>query len=182
MEAFSKIIAVVIMVIAVFIAPLFYFSIQNDRVLQSCVAAETTSFVDNVRLQGKITQEMYNDYMKVLSNTGMLFDVEFEHAHVVETPAFSESGALIGTKETIDCVYENDIRYELFNRDTLTVEESSAGDVIGEYHLRKDDYFTVIVKNRSISMTQRIMSLIDFPNTGPTIFYKYGGAVRDENY
>ncbi|MEY8333244.1 hypothetical protein AALB53_09070 [Lachnospiraceae bacterium 47-T17] len=183
MEAFSKVVAIIVLIIVLFMAPLLYFSAQHDRVLQTYVAAHTTEFVDNVRLQGKITQEMYNDYVATLSNTNMSFQITLEHTHVTDVPVFSETdGTLTGTSKYTSSVYEGDILHQLFTRDTLTPEEQAAGDKIGEYHFRKDDYFTVILKNTDNTMSQKLQSMLGASGAGFVIYYQYGGMIRDENF
>ena len=180
---FDKFIAIILVTLVLFIHPILNSSSQHDQHMQVYVAAVTTEFVDNVRQQGRITQEMYNEYVRKLSATSSALDVEMIHAHVTSVPAFNDgTGEVAGTEDYVECKYTEDIMNTIFSREVLSEQETSAGDVLGEYHFRKGDYFTVLLKSRDPSFVTRVLSRFNAIIGEQTIYFRYGGEVRDENF
>lgn len=183
MEALSKFIAVIIVVFFVFCVPLMYVSEKNDMVVQSYVTNITTDFVENVRKQGRITQDMYNKFLENLGNTGNVYDIEITHTHTIVNPDYD--GDVITTSTYDEHYYTKEILDIIFGG----VDEEyidtyvAAGKVIGEYRMYKGDYITVTVKNSNVTMATRFRNVI-FRNQFPTetIGITYGGEIEDENY
>ena len=184
MEAFSKFIAVVILVIFVFLVPLMNVGEKSDTVTQSYVNSLTTDFVENVRKQGRITQDMYNKFIENLSSTGNTYDIEFVHTHTVVNPEYNDDGTITTTTYD-DHYYTEEIMSILFGGLDAEYEEEylKAGKVLGEYRMYKGDYFTVTVKNRNFTLATRLRNVV-FRNRFPaeTIVVTYGGEIEDENY
>lgn len=179
MEAFSKFIAIILLAVFLFMVPLMYTAEQNDSITQSYVTTEVTNFVENVKKQGKITQGMYNDLLDNLGRTANVYEIDFVHRHKTVIPVFSDTGEVLRTEEFNDIYYTDDIKRKVFY-DTAV---AGSGDVKGEYHFSKGDYFTVIVKNRNITLGTRLKNMLfgsEFPKT--SIFVTYGGTIQDENF
>lgn len=181
METFGKIISALLAVVVLIIAPLQYYSQKADVVTQSYVTAKTAQFVDTVRQQGKITQEVYKQFMDELDNTNELFKVEIEHSHTAVVPG-TEVGEQYTANQIEEKHYEEEILYDLFER-IPTQEEKLAGIQEGEYRMAKGDYITVTVSNREKGFTAKIQEAI-YQTLMPSlsILTVYGGEVRDENY
>lgn len=182
-DSFSKIIAIIVLAIAVFLTPAIWFGNQLDTVTQTYAYNATTEFVDNVCKQGRITQDMYNDLCKKLGNTGVKCSIKMTHTHTTTVPIFDSNHIATGSNEYDMCTYEDEILRQLYTRASLTSNEAAAGDVVGEYHLLKDDYFSVTIENANPSLGAKIRSFVfDESLDNLSIFCVYGGTVRDENY
>lgn len=183
MESFSKIIAIIITVIFIFIVPITYFAEKQDVITQAYVENEVVAFVDNVRAQGKITQEMYNDFVFQLDQSGLVYDVKMEHSHRTLDPIYNNAGEFTnGTTTNVNLFYEEDIWYSLYEKKP-TETELAARIIEGEYHFTKGDYFTVSVVNAEKTFATKLKELLlSFDMAKEQILATYGGEIRDENY
>ena len=184
MEAFSKFVSVIILVIFIFMVIPMYELERQDSISQSYVTSSTVDFVENVRKQGRITQDMYNNFIEILSSTGNTYDVEIVHTHTIVNPTKDEDGT-ITTKYYDDIVYTDEIMGILFGGldDDYEQKYVAAGKVLGEYRMYKGDRISVVVKNRNITGATRMHNVIyhtKLPNV--SIYATYGGEIVDENY
>ena len=182
MDTVGKIIAIIIVIIALFIAPLISMSSNNDSITQSTVYDIASEFVDDVRECGYISQERYLLFISELDNTGILYDVELIHSHssvnpVFETQTSGNGGAptttqqvVTGTSEVTDCYYTDEILRDIYSTE-------------GIYRLSVGDTISITVKNRDKTIAQRIRQMVfNYVDEGHPIFVQYGGVIRDENY
>ena len=179
MEAFSKFISIIILVAALFLLPLIHSGDQKDAISQSYVSEKVTSFVEDVKKQGKITQSMYDRFLSDLDTTKTVYDIELVHTHTEITPVFDADGNVSDVKQYNVCFYTDEILDGVYSH----VADTDAGEVNGEYHLTKGDYITVTVKNRHYTIATRLRNKlfgIPFPKT--SIYVTYGGRIQDENY
>ncbi len=176
MDAFSKMIAMCMVVIGIMVVPTLIFSQQNDQITQEYVSNSTVKFVDNVLVQGKITRDMYEMFIGELDATGMIFDIEIEYAKSVLTPA---GGGTYNT--TQECYYFEDVKNALYRGgDEGTVIDGAADGVL---HLVKGDYLSVMVRNKDATHADMLRrTVMRVWSNRPAIEVNYGGEVRDENY
>lgn len=178
----GKIVAIIVAVISCIIAPLLFFTQQNDNVVQTVVYSRTVDFVEDIREQGKLTQEMYNMFIRDLDATGMLYDIKIEHEHKTVVPVFNEDGSVKGTKDITEMTYEDDILKQVFT----DVEHTSGDSIImeaGVYEFTKGDTITVTVISRENTTSAKIYgSLLNNSGISEKIYATYGGVIRDENY
>lgn len=182
MEAFSRYISVIILVVFLFLVPTLLFSINHDNVVESYVQSTTVDFTENVKKQGRITADMMNRYIQDLNKTGYTFDVSFTHTRDIVTPVYDASGTVIGTTSYPVSWYTDQITDLLFTRSELTEELADMGQVLGEYRFYQGDYFTVEVRNKRQTISSRIRSLIFRESSDLNILVTYGGRIEDENY
>ena len=69
-DGFSKIVAILLAVIMMFIIPVFYMREEAERLKQTRVLEEITFFVDGVRNTGILSEEDYLRVEKVLYSLG----------------------------------------------------------------------------------------------------------------
>lgn len=183
MNSLSKIFAIILLAISLFAVPLIFQSQHFDDITQNYVAQAVCDFVDTVRVQGKITQETYSDFLSKLDSTNVLYDINLEHSHKQINPIYNESGAFTSSTNTgYDIHYSDEIIYALFERKP-SQEQIKSGEREGEYHLTKGDYFTCEVKSREETLAMKLKRLIFKASVEtPAIYTVYGGEVRDENY
>lgn len=169
MDSLGKIVSFLLVSIILFVAPVYYMSIKQDSISQNYVNKETADFVNTIRNTGNITTETYNRFIKKIDTTGNLYDIEIEHQYLVVNPVVDENGNVTeDIRSSYSSTYEDDILKELF--------EGS-----GTYHMNKDDYVSVIVKNKNKTLATRIQEIF-YQKEMPTvqIISTFGGIIRDE--
>lgn len=169
MNAFSKIIAIILAVIILFLGPLLYMAQKQDTISQVYVSNETTKFVDSIKNTGFITRTMYMDYIKKIDQTHNLYKVEIAHSHKVVEPLYDES---TGT-------FLND--FDIYYTNTYQDEILGTFDQGEDYHFTQGDYISVKVVNRTKTLATKLMELFyraDIPDE--QILVTYGGMIRDE--
>lgn len=174
-NSFGKIITVGFAVIVFCLFPIYNMTQDHDSVVQQIVYSDVVEFVDEVREQGKITQDAYVAFTSKLDATGLLYDIEIKHAHDTVVPSFDTSGAVSDVVEGTDIWYTEQIL------DALFTEHRDDGTE-GVYLMSKGDRFSVTVKNREATMNQRLKSSLFGVSQGDAAIYAvYGGVIRDEN-
>lgn len=179
MEAFSKFISVILLVVALYIIPMMYVSEHQEAITQSYVSERVTAFVEDIKKQGKITQGMYDRFIADLDATDIVYDIDMVHTHTEVAPTFDSAGNVSAVKEYDMCYYTDEILQGMYEH----TADTSAGEVAGEYHLAKGDYFTLSVMNRHYTLATKLKNKIfgtPFPKT--SVYVKYGGRIQDENY
>lgn len=169
MDIFGKIIAFFLVALILFVSPAYYMAIKQDSINQNYVNKETLDFVSTMRNTGKLTKETYNRFIKKLDATGNLYGIEIEHQHLVINPVVDDNGNVTeNIASNYVSTYEEDILKELF--------EGS-----GSYHFSKDDYISVVVKNKNKTLATRLQQIF-YQREMPTvqIFTTFGGVIRDE--
>lgn len=170
MNFLSKIVATIIAVIVIFIAPAVNYANSNDDIMQSTVYSITTDFVADVREQGKITQDMYMDFVHRLDDTGILYDIELRHSYTSPVPEYDDTGKTVGVNNVENIIYTDDILKAVYETD-------------GIYTMNKGDSFSVIVTNREPTLGQRMRQIVfKSAETTPRIIVRDGGVIRDENF
>ncbi len=169
MEPLSKVFAVCLTIIALFIAPINIQAQLQDNTLQSTVYAMTDDFVEQVRAQGKITQDMYLEFIQRLDATNLLYDVKITHSHSTVVPVYDSTGTTIATKTVDNITYTQDILASVYETE-------------GVYLMSKGDMISVSVTNREPTLGQRLRRLLFFVSDSAAINVRDGGVIRDENY
>lgn len=169
-EAFGTVIAIILVIAAMFLNPMQNNANKEDQITQDFVYAEVADFVQQVQLNGYISQDQYNDFTKKLGDTNMLYTIEMTHSHDVVMPVFNEAGdAVVGTKVVRSTTYEDEILESVFNTD-------------GIYYFEVGDQFTLTVKNKNRSLAQRLNALLNGSSTKYSVVATYGATIRNENY
>lgn len=169
MEPLSKVLAVFLTIVAMFIAPIIIQAQLQDNTLQSTVYAMTDDFVEQVRAQGKITQDMYLEFIQRLDATDLLYDVKITHSHSTVVPVYDSTGAAIATKTVDNITYTQDILASVYETE-------------GVYLMNKGDMISVSVTNREPTLGQRLREMLFFISDSAAINVRDGGVIRDENY
>lgn len=170
MDAFGRIVEMMVTVVLLFLIPFQYLETRKDLMVQNYIAAETTYFVDSARNLGFISKNMYETYQRKLAETGKALDVELEHYQLVKVLDERKSF------EQYEDVYENSYKQE-GTREVLT--ELYEGS--GTYDMHQGDFLKVKVRNLGAGRNGRVLSAllgmdVEFAGT------EYGGMIRDEAY
>lgn len=126
-DSFSKVVAILLSVVLMFIVPIFYMREEADRLKQTRIIEEITFFVDGVRNTGILSREDYSRLENVLYHLGGGYRIDMSHySHMVD-----ESGEGV--------LYNEVANYEQQIMECFQGEE--------DYHLKKYDYLKVIIKD-----------------------------------
>lgn len=174
----SIFIIMIVLVILAVIFPLYNNFQRQDDMSYNLVLKATTNFVDEIINCGYISQEMYDNYVNNIANTGNLYDIELEaHKKVLIKSDKSDK---------YEEQYFIDYNYEIFdfseNTSISGAESSNLDKRIlkgGTYYLNVDDEIYVKVKNSSTTMAGAIFNLIVPTATQDTIKINYGGKVKN---
>lgn len=184
MNAFGKIVAILIAVILLFLCPIQYVAQKQDILMQQYVTTETSYFIDSVRNLGFITKQMYEEYMQRIELGNNLYDVELTHYHALY---YKEAGEEVGndyeaisgyigeeedTYRRYMCYYTPDIQEELYNEEKGYI-----------YKMNQDDYLTIKVKLKNKTLGKQMQELllgVDYADGNYVTVY--GGLIRDEAY
>ncbi len=163
MDSFGRMIEIIITVILLFLVPIQYMAIRQDSICQSYVTTETAYFVDSVRNTGFVTKGMYQTFLRKLSGTSQVYEVELNHY-----------------RRVIDLTDEN---YSEYYQGIYTQDIIEGMEELGRegYLFGRGDFFSVKVVNVNKTLGTRMQELFTgraFP--GGEICVVYGGAIRDE--
>ena len=152
-----------------FIAPILYMAQKQDVLTQNYVSNETTKFVDSIKNTGFISASMYQEFVRKIDNTGNLYNITIEHAHLrVEPNVDIETNIVM---DDYDSYYYNTYEEAIF-------EAFDRGE---DYYFNQGDYISVKVVNRNKTLAVRIMEAFykwDIPDQ--QILVTYGGMIRDD--
>lgn len=184
MNAFGKIVAILIAVVLLFVCPIQYVAQKQDVLMQQYVTTETSYFIDSVRNLGYITKQMYEEYMQGIELGNNLYEVELTHYHAL---FYKEAGEEVGndyeaisgymgeeedTYRRYMCYYTPDILEELYNEKNGYI-----------YKMNQDDYLTIKVKLKNKTLGKQMQELLVGVNyTDGNYVTVYGGLIRDEAY
>ena len=167
MDSVGKLVAIIIGVVLLFLAPIQSISQKQDSISQIVVDNETANFVDSIMYSGYISKEMYITFLKKLEKTGNIYKITLCHSRKQVTPGLSDESHVIQGEYDVHYinVYEDEIM-ESFNN----------GD---DYTMNQGDYISVKVVNRNKTIGSKVMSALTFVNVDNKIITTYGGMIRD---
>ncbi|MCG7409167.1 hypothetical protein MH117_17255 [Paenibacillus sp. ACRRX] len=183
MNAISKLFAILIAVLLLYVYPASEASERQDDLSALVAHGAAVQFVDAVRSKGYITPTMYNEFERTLASTGNLYDVELEHLHKKYDPVYTnptDPGTFQNEFEVhYDGFYSAEVKAILFPDNTWDQRDSRR-----RYKLTAGDFFTVKVANRNRTQGTLIRDWLNGSNTGnaAVITANYGGMVLNEDY
>lgn len=126
-DSFSKVVAILLAAVLMFLIPIFYMREEADRLRQTRIIEEITFFVDGVRNTGILSREDYSRLEKVLYHLGGGYRIDMSHySHILD-----ENGEIV--------------LYNLVaNYDEQIMECFQAQN---DYYLNKYDYLKIVVKD-----------------------------------
>lgn len=179
-ETLSKIIALIISLVLLFIFPIENMLTRQDDISKVVVLSETAEFVDSVRNLGYITPLMYSQYTQALSTTGNIYEITMEHKHYSIDPVYLDPVDTTSFQQdyskNCNCTYTKDIMSTLFPDIPITENNNY-------YFLSKGDIFSVNVNNKNKTAATKVQQMLLMSHLPVNrIIVTYGGMVRDEDY
>lgn len=171
MNALSKMSAIIIAILLLFLFPLLYLAQKQDAVTQAYISETTGNLVDAIKNSGYLTTDMYDEFIRKIDLSNNVYEVKIEHSHWVLTPIYDASDQFTGdyNKYRIN-TYEDDILEEIYHGS-------------GIYKLTQGDYIVFTVYNKNKTFASRLQeNIYQTAMEGKQIFTTYGGVIRDENY
>jgi len=170
MNAFEKIVAILVACVLLFLYPIYSMASKTDSVVQTYVGDQTATLVDSIRSTGKLTYDMYTSYLKRLTSTDNLYDISITHQHAVYYPVYDDDNNATGdVMLKYTNTYEDDILDELYFGS-------------GVYQFSEGDYVSVKLTNTNRTMADIMEGIIlKKSKIGVSIYASYGGRIRDEN-
>lgn len=169
MDAFGRIVEIIVTAVLLFLVPLNYMAQKQDIISQSYVMSETAYLVDSVRNLGYLSKSMYETYLGKLRETNHVYRVELNH---YSKRADREEGTE-NYRYHYYGIYTEDIL------DSLYSEENHSA----LYRFSQGDFFQMSVKNQDKTLASKIgEAILGQSISGPQIAAVYGGGIRDEIY
>lgn len=88
MKSLNRIVDILLMIAVFFLYPLLFFGLKQDSLIRTAADASTNSLVEYVRSNGYIDKEMYEEYLRNLSKTGLTYQLSFKHRLNVLEPEY----------------------------------------------------------------------------------------------
>ncbi|HEX3028799.1 MAG TPA: hypothetical protein VHT34_05760 [Clostridia bacterium] len=174
-DIFGKIIALILAVLLLFVAPILLMFENQDETSRIYVLSETSKFVDSVRSLGYISPTFYEDYQKKLSNTNNLYEIKMEHYHLSHDPVYTDFSDASTFQNDFKVNYKAAYNQEILEKIYPT---SNTRDL---YKMSKGDYFCVLVYNKNKTFATKIQEMLySTPLSASKIVVNYGGVVKDE--
>ncbi|MDF2865683.1 MAG: hypothetical protein K0R72_497 [Clostridia bacterium] len=172
----SIIITMIIFVTLVVIFPLYNLFERQDDMSYTLALKATTTFVDEIRNNGYIDQNSYNDFISQLGNTGNSYDIEIE-AHRKTLIADENNPGEFLEQYKID--YNDDI-LNVINTGTTNISGKLLKD--NAYLLNKDDQIYVKLKNSTTTMAGAVFNAIIPTAKKERIVVNYGGVIKNSSW
>lgn len=169
-NSISKVVSIIIAVILMVMITYNMFWII-DRMVYNQVNVINNRFQKEVRTRGYIDRGMYDSFIKELTNTGRIYDVEMLHRSIKYYP-LSEDLKEYTVEKPYSIEYfkhnEYEILNEIYNKDK-------------RYLMRIGDDFTVTVRDQGTRGSKVLWNVIGGTKENNTlIFSTYGGMVENE--
>lgn len=182
MNAFGKIIGILIAVVLLFVWPMQYVLQKQDILMQQYITTETSYFIDSIRNLGYVTKQMYEEYMRKIEMGNNLYEVELTHYHMrfynkaeAEHDNSNVEMNYLGEEDMCRrylCYYTAEILEELYSEECGYI-----------YKMNQEDYITVKVKSKNKTLGSQMQEfLLGTDYSDRNYVSIYGGLIRDEAY
>lgn len=173
MNSLSALFASIVAVIIFTMVPAYRTYWIIDQQVFKYVNMQTQEFANNIRHKGYIDQEMYETFIKQLSNTGNVYDIEIIHTkkdyHPLQPtdPGYSPDHTFVVVEES-------------FPIETIIDGINSSPN--HQYRMSQGDNISVEVVNKSKTGTMVFLQALGGKAENTLIFSKAGGMVTNEDY
>lgn len=171
MNYVSKIFAFLVAVLLLFIVPAYRISWITDQAVHKQVNFHTCEFVNTVRHKGFVSKEIYEEFIRGLSETGNVYDIEMKHSKDVWDYVVVDA-----EKEEVETMNYFDEYPTGYILDGIYNKSEN------KYFMSKGDCFSVTVINKSKTGAMIFMNLLGGGANPSIIFSKYGGMIINEDY
>lgn len=181
-NAISKLFAVILAILVLYYVPTYQIYKKQEDLAYLNTYETVTAFVDNVRMKGYITPQMYEDFQKKLIIGDVLYDVEMTHKHKLYVPVFSDPAnpnSFTGEYQVqYSEYYETQILDVLYGDPTKSIEQRT-------YKLENGDFFSLYVENKTKFKSTMILDFLTgaiSKDNEVVVSVPYGGMILNEDY
>lgn len=155
--------------IALIALPTIAQSPQLDNAAQTYVMDKTSKFVNAIRNDGYLNEDMMWRLNEQLAATGNSYEIKITHEHRVIMPVYDDNGNFKDdTKVVYENTYEDDILKELYEGD-------------GEYKFSEGDQISVTIQSTNTTLSQKLVGFVTGRGADyPAIKACDGGRIRDD--
>ena len=150
-----SVIGILIAAIIMFIIPLILIADRSDDISQLVAQNATSEFVDEVIKSGKITTKSYQNFVKALSSSGNIFEIDMEVQILDENTAkiITDNDPLKIGSNSYYSIYTSQIEEKL----NISGEQKK-DDMQGVLALKQGDVVSVTVRNENATYSQVLKS------------------------
>lgn len=173
----SIVITIIVLVLLMVLFPLYNFFERQDDMSYNLVLKATTNFADQVMNNGYIDQNMYNNLVNELGNTGNIYDIQIEaHRKVLTKDKDNIKSDTYVEQSYID--YNDDIfnSLEKFNG---VMDKQLKNNI---YLMNENDEIYVKVKNSNTTLAGSLFNSIIVTSSKTRIEVNYGGIIKNNSW
>lgn len=164
------------LILAIFV-PILLVGVKSDQIIQSNAQEVVEEFVTKAATTGQIDQASYMEFISKLDATGVAYDVEFTHEHLVYEPTVDSSGLAVASN------YEDGFvsYYYATGTDEIlyTIYNTGSGD--RPYYMSYGDSFYCTAINKTPTLGSRMLTLLSLSGEDNKIIAKYSAFVSRVN-
>ena len=173
----SIVITIIVLVLLMVLFPLYNFFERQDDMSYNLVLKATTNFADQVMNNGYIDQNMYNNLVNELGNTGNIYDIQIEaHRKVLTKDKDNIKSDTYVEQSYID--YNDDIFNSLENSKSI-MDKQLKNNI---YIMNENDEIYVKVKNSNTTLAGSLFNSIIVTSSKTRIEVNYGGIIKNNSW
>lgn len=159
----ESVLATILIVFLIFVGPVYDTLQTNDKLVDTTVRNVVNKFEKETRKEGYINNDKYIDFLRELSKTGRVYEVNMIH-----------TSKLIYPNSEVEGDYEiHDIKYGT----NIILETIKDGD--SKYCMRYGDDFKLIVKEKEVAPSRMFIGMMAKEKANLLIFTG-GGMIENE--
>lgn len=173
----SIVITIIVLVLLMVLFPLYNFFERQDNMSYNLVLKATTNFADQVMNNGYIDQNMYNNLVNELGNTGNIYDIQIEvHRKVLTKDKDNITGDTYVEQSYID--YNDDI-FNSLEKSNGVMDKQLKNNI---YLMNENDEIYVKVKNSNTTLAGSLFNSIIVTSSKTRIEVNYGGIIKNNSW
>ena len=164
------------LILAIFV-PILLVGVKSDQIIQSNAQEVVEEFVTKAATTGQIDQASYMEFISKLDATGVAYDVEFTHEHLVYEPTVDSSGTAVASS------YEDGFvsYYYATGTDEILYTIYNSASENRPYYMSYGDSFYCTAINKTPTLGSRMLTLLSLSGEDNKIIAKYSAFVSRVN-
>lgn len=171
-EIYSKVVAIIIGCIALFIVPVKILSWRQDNMQQTYILTETICFIDSVCNKGILYSDLYIDYLNKIQKSDKIYKIKLQHIknskNNIENSENSSQNP--NNSENIENSFEK-INSGIEDIDSQSIDIDYTEQILEE--LKTDG---------SHKFLENDIFRIEVVDNSDNVVVFYGGCIKDEDY
>ena len=173
MDTVSKVLSLILIVFLLVIAPLYREFWVEEQLVYNHVNNATSKFSKNVRMNGSITKESYEEFTRELSKTNRTYNIQMTYKKIKYYPLDSSDPRY--TTETPYLVLS-----DTYNERSLLEKLYDKENVVDAINMNQGDEFSVTATDATQSKYTTLKGMLRKGDAKTYIFATYGGVIENE--